>query len=221
MRAQLREGTLIPPGLVNSFDPPLIQGVDADAPAPAGAIPTLAAGVEPWRALFKALKLSALEVGAIGPDVCGPDAAAAEAMLRADPEYATALDAMAASRRQLGRGSYEINYVKAFTKVRELFGVQMGASRRNRGNVRAHFSDAAQTHVVIRCSCASAASRWIPTSTATRRSGPTCGCEGRIAAAGAWDCQRPVCQLTASQACFDSPRAAPSAPRARRARARA
>ena len=118
MRAQLREGTLIPPGLVNSFDPPVVQGVDAEAPAPAGAIPALSAGVAPWRALFQSLKLSALEVGAIGPDVCGPDADAAEAMLRQDPEYAAALDAMAASRKQLGRGSYEINYVKAFTKAR-------------------------------------------------------------------------------------------------------
>ena len=118
MRAQLREGTLIPPGLVNSFDPPVVQGVDAEAPAPAGAIPALSAGVAPWKALFQSLKLSALEVGAIGPDVCGPDADAAEAMLRQDPEYAAALDAMAASRKQLGRGSYEINYVKAFTKAR-------------------------------------------------------------------------------------------------------
>ena len=110
---------------------------------------------------------------------------------------------------------------QGFHQGARAYGVQMGASRRNRGIIRVHFSDAARTHVVIRCSCASAASRWIPTSTATRRSGPTCGCEGRIAAAGAWDCQKPVCQLTASQACFDSPRAAPSAPRARRARARA
>ena len=147
MRAQLREGTLIPPGLVNSFDPPLVQGVDADAPAPAGAIPTLAAGVEPWRALFKALKLSALEVGAIGPDVCGPDAEAAEAMLRADPEYATALDAMAASRRQLGRGSYEINYVKAFTKVRGLITLALISMLQR--IIRGRFSDAARTHLVV------------------------------------------------------------------------
>ena len=117
VRAQLRDGTMIPVGLLTPFDPPLIQAVDAAAPAPAGAIPPLSAGVGPWKELFTAMKLSAAEVGAIGPDVCGPDAEANEAMLRQDEAYAKALDAMAASRRQLGRATFEITYVKAFDKV--------------------------------------------------------------------------------------------------------
>ena len=117
VRAQLREGTLIPVGLLNAFDEPLIQGKDGDAPAPAGAVPALSAGVAAWKPLFEAMKLTPAEVGAIGPDVCGPDADAAEAMLREEPEYAKALDNMAASRRALGRSTYEITYVKGFNKL--------------------------------------------------------------------------------------------------------
>jgi hypothetical protein len=105
-------------GLLNAFDEPLTQGKDGDAPAPAGAVPALSAGVAAWKPLFEEMKLTALEVGAIGPDVCGPDAAAAEAMLREDPAYAQALDTMAASRKALGRTSFEITYVKGFNKVR-------------------------------------------------------------------------------------------------------
>ena len=118
VRAQLREGTMIPLGLLNAFDEPLVQGKDADAPAPAGAIPALSAGVAAWKPLFEAMKLTPAEVGAIGPDVCGPDADANEAMLRADPAYAKALDDMAASRRALGRSTFEITYVRAYNKVR-------------------------------------------------------------------------------------------------------
>ena len=126
MRAQLRDGTMIPIGLLNAFDEPLVQGKDADAPAPAGSIPALSAGVEAWKPLFEAMKLTAAEVGAIGPDVCGPDAAAAEAMLRADPAYAKALDDMAASRKALGRSTFEITYVRAYNKVRRCDGFAPG-----------------------------------------------------------------------------------------------
>lgn len=118
VRAQLREGALIPPGLVNAFEAPPVQGVDAAAPSAAGSVPALSAGVGAWRDLFTAMKLNAAEVGAIGPDVCGPDAAANEAMLRQDEAYSKALDAAAQSRLQFGRGTFEINYVKAFDKVR-------------------------------------------------------------------------------------------------------
>ena len=80
--AQLGAGAKsLPPGLGNDFALPPLGGADAAGPAPAGAIPAPGAPVAEWRELFTKLKLSSTEVAAIGPDVCGPDAAANVAML--------------------------------------------------------------------------------------------------------------------------------------------